>query len=918
MSKENRSLLLKTAFIIALAVFIAVSFYTFIRDNNRRILEQNDNFIESVTQQTGARIDDLIDMAQSNVEIMAHLYAAVMPSPVVDSEMLKDMIDRSPFDYVEFISSDGMDLTADGRTADLGDREYFLDGMAGNSGKCVIHNSRITNETLLIFYSPFYYDGEIIGVLSGILRGDTVYQILTSSYFGVQASSYLLERDGSVIISAGNVEAPENLPQSLAAQQQLSETDRQKLMTALDQGISTSFNYRGSQGAGSAYITALRDNEWMLVQYFPSSLTHNMTTLANSAGITLELKLFAAFLAYVLYLVLQNRAKNRQLVTEKQEISQIVAVATQLFSRFALVDFEHDTYEYLENKGGTASERGAYTDLVRYLAERYIGEEGSELKTEVFISKAYVQAHLSEDVPYLQREYRIDLNGPRWENISVLCLKRKNGTPVRVLYAIQDVTALKEQELQIRTALQEASAAAEAANRAKSDFLARMSHDIRTPMNAIMGMTAVALMHLDDKVRLADCLDKITISSRHLLALINDVLDMSKIESGKVTLSEEPFDMTEMIDSILTIIQGQVSDHGLKLQLRIDDRVHGRVVGDALRLRQVLLNILGNAVKFTPGGGTITFSVCEYDSFTAGTVGFEFTCEDTGIGMDEKFLKTIFDPFTRADNAVTSQTEGTGLGMAITRNLVRMMNGDITVESTVGVGSKFTVRVPLAVANDADTDNAGTQARYVKSGADPEDQKGGLQMQQTPTGGSPADSATLDAAAGNSRPDIAALDAAAGNDRPDRPDTAALDTAAGNSRPDIAALENADYSGKRILLVADNELNREIAVELLSVIGVSVDQADNGQIAVDMVAQSPLYYYDLIFMDIQMPVMDGYEAARCIRALEREDAADIPIIAMSANAFADDIRESHEAGMNGHLAKPVEIAKLLESLNQWL
>ena len=897
MNKENRSLLLKITFIIALLAFIAFSFYTFIRDNNRRILEQNDNFIESVTQQTGARIDDLIDMAQSNVEIMAHLYAAVMPSPVVDSELLQDMTARSSFDYVEFISSDGMDLTADGRTADLADREYFLNGMAGISGKCVVHNSRITNETLLIFYSPFYYEGEIIGVLSGILRGDTVYKILSSSYFGVQASSYLLERDGSVIISAGDASDPENLLNALTERNQLSEADQRKLVTALESGESTSFNYMGSQGAGSAYITALKDDEWMLVQYFPSSLTRSMVRLTSSAGIALELKLFAAFLVYIVYLVLQNRAKNRRLVTENQEISRIVAVVTHLFKRFALVDFEQDTYEYLENKSGAAPVKGAYTDLIRYLSERYTGEEDSELKTSTFISKEYVREHLTEDVQYLQREYQIMLDGiQRWENISVLCVKRENGLPVRVLYAIQDVTALKEQERRIRLALQNASEAAEAANRAKSDFLARMSHDIRTPMNAIMGMTAVALMHLDDRERLADCLDKITISSRHLLALINDVLDMSKIESGKVTLTEEPFTMTEMIDSILTIIQGQVSGRGQRLDVRVAEIRHGQVVGDALRLRQVLVNILGNAVKFTPEGGLITFSARECEALTAGTAEFEFVCEDTGIGMDEEFLKTIFDPFTRADNAVSRQTEGTGLGMAITRNLVRMMNGEITVESAVGKGSKFTVRVPFEIAEETNVLEA------EETNAPTADARGAADAQNAET---PA--ADDGAAAGS-----AAADAGAAKNN------AAGAADAAETRPDIAALEAADYSGRRILLVEDNELNREIAVELLSVIGVSVDQAENGRMAVEMMERSPLYYYDLIFMDIQMPVMDGYEASRRIRGLIREDAAGVPIVAMSANAFADDIRQSRDAGMNDHLAKPVEITKLLETLEKWL
>ena len=530
-------------------------------------------------------------------------------------------------------------------------------------------------------------------------------------------------------------------------------------------------------------------------------------------------------------------------MSEKQEMSRIVDTVTQLFTRFAHVNFEDNTYEYLEDKKGSAPEHGNYTDLIRYLKTKYIPEDEISGKMGVIISQKYVQENLTEDVPYLQYEYQIDMDGRRWENISILCLKRTDGLPSRVLFAIQDVTVLKEREQQIRLALRNASDAAEAANRAKSEFLARMSHDIRTPMNAIMGMTTVAAMHINDHDRLADCLNKITISSRHLLALINDVLDMSRIESGKVTLSEEAFDITDMLESIETIIRTQARNKQQKLDICIQNLTHKAVFGDTLRLRQVFVNILGNAVKFTPPGGTITFSIRELTSHIHGVGFYEFVCEDTGIGMDEEFIKTIFDPFTRSQHSVSQNIEGTGLGMSITHNIVRMMNGELLVESQPGVGSKFTVRIPLKLQN-------------------PKTEK----VPQT----------------------------------------------------EAAGLEQADYSGKRILLVEDNELNREIAEELLSYIGVSVEQAENGQAAVNLFEKSPLFYYDLIFMDIQMPVMNGYDAARRIRGLVRDDAQTVPIVAMSANAFEDDIRLTRESGMNDHVAKPVEVDKLLEALNKWL
>ena len=974
--KKNRVLIVEILFTAALMAFIVFSFVTFVRDNNRRVVEQNNSFIESAAEQTTARINDLIDLSQRNVRMMAGLYSSTMSEPVITPELLQDMISRSTFDYVEFISKDGMDLTADGRTADLSDREYFQSGMRGESGKCVIYHSRITDETLLIFYSPFYYQNEIIGVLSGIMRGDTVYEILSSNYFGLEASTYLLERNGNVIFSVGDQSEPENLLDRLKERGQLTAEDQRKVESALAAGESISFNYRGSNGAGSAYVTALKDGEWMLLQSFPSALTRSMTESANSAGIRLEIKLAAAFLFYIFFLLLKNRAQKSRLEDENREMSRIVDAVPELFTRFALVDFESDTYEYLKDRNSAAPSKGTYSELVRFLDSRYLGDSESGEKMSTVISREYVQKRLTEDVPYLQFEYQIDLSGKRWENISVLCLRRENGVPVHVLYAIQDVTVLKEREARIRLALKSASETAEAANRAKSDFLARMSHDIRTPMNAIMGMTTVAAMHMDDRERLTDCLSKIVISSRHLLALINDVLDMSKIESGKVTLNEEPFGMADMVESIVTIIRAQVNAKHQNLKVHISDIAHEKVIGDTLRLRQVFVNILGNAVKFTPEGGTIIFSIRECASLVHGRANYEFVCEDTGIGMDKEFLKTIFDPFTRSQNSMSQNIEGTGLGMSITRNIVRMMDGDIRVESELGKGSTFTVQVHLKlqeqesedvndlrdlrvlVADDDESscvstceilDGIGMRAEYVMSGDaaiercvaahDTADNYSVVILDWKMPGKDGLETAReLRQKIGDELP-IIILSAYDWSDIEVEAKEAGIQTfiekplfrsrlvyalksvlTQEDKQKKIAPteLEQANYSGKRVLLVEDNELNREIAQELLSFIGVQVEQAEDGSQAVRMVEQSAPGYYDLIFMDIQMPVMNGYEASRRIHALEREDVKEIPIIAMTANAFADDIREAQEAGMNDHVAKPVEVAKLLEILDKWL
>ncbi len=976
---ENKALVWDIVFIGALAAFIVLSFFLFMRDNTRRILEQNDSFIQAATEQKAERLSELLSASQSSAEMMAQLYGYSMTKPAVDAEMLQDMTDRSSFDYVEFISLDGIDLTADGKTADLSDRPYFLDGIQGNSGLSVIYNSRITNETLLIFYAPFYHDGQINGVLSCILRGDTMLHILSSDYFGVEGSAYILARDGSVILAAGTDSTPENLLESLRSKNRIAPEDLERLEQTLDPENDIdycTFNYKGSQGSGSAYALTLAGGEWVLMQTFPSSVAGNMTRQADSAGIRLEIQLAAAFLCYVIYLVTKGRIQKRRLVSEKQKASQIVSAVTGLFARFALVDYETDTYEYLQGKKSDAPEKGVYSQLVAHLAPKYVPDENSGEPMGRIIAQPYVQRHLTQDVPYLQYEYQIDLDGQRWENLSILCLRRRDGVPVQVLYAIQDVTVLKEQELEIRQAMKNASQAAEAANRAKSEFLARMSHDIRTPMNAIMGMTAVAAMHLDDQERLTDCLSKITISSRHLLALINDVLDMSKIESGKVTLSEEPFSMADMVKSVVTIIQPQANSKHQQLKVHISNVEHENVLGDILRLQQVFVNILGNAVKFTPEGGSITFSIQECAPMIHGMASYEFVCEDTGIGMDEGFLKTIFEPFSRSKSSLSQNIEGTGLGMSITRNIVQMMEGDIRVASQPGKGSRFTVQIHLKLqdgtAEDveeladlrilvADDDSAsctaaceiltsiGMRSDGVSSGDE------AIERVTAACGGSDEYAAVIldwkmpgrdgvetareiRRLVGEHLPiiilsaydwtDVEAEARQAGvrafiekplfRSRLVYALNSLLSQSGQKAVPVPEQMQQDSFAGKRVLLVEDNQLNREIAQELLGFIGVSVEQAEDGRQALDMVRQSPPHYYDLVFMDIQMPVMDGYEAARAIRALDRPDAGSLPIIAMTANAFASDIRQAKDAGMNGHIAKPVEVDKLMDVLKTWL
>ena len=395
-----------------------------------------------------------------------------------------------------------------------------------------------------------------------------------------------------------------------------------------------------------------------------------------------------------------------------------------------------------------------------------------------------------------------------------------------------------------KTALAEALAEAEQANHAKTAFLNNMSHDMRTPMNAIVGFTDLALSHAGNEEDVRDDLNKIAVSSQHLLALINDVLDMSRIESGKLIIEEDDVHLPDVIDGIKTIIYSDVLTKELRLEIDTNDIVHEDIVTDKVRLNQVLLNVLSNAIKFTPKGGAIDMTVTEKPSDSSDIAEYEFTVKDNGIGMSEEFQKTIFDEFTRERTSTVSGIQGTGLGMAITKNVVEKMGGSISVKSAEGEGSEFIIDIPFKIS------------------AIPANSAGKEKTRTSP--------------------------------------------------------DEYDFTGKRVLLAEDNEMNQMIATTLLEKAGFAVETAVNGQETVDRVRDASDGYYDVILMDIQMPVMDGYEAARRIRALEDPAKAAIPIIAVTANAFEEDRKNAMELGMDGHLAKPYDVPKMMDMIQKLL
>ena len=534
----------------------------------------------------------------------------------------------------------------------------------------------------------------------------------------------------------------------------------------------------------------------------------------------------------------------------------------------------------------------------------------------------------------------------------------------------------KKAEIESHKALKDAYRAAENASRAKTEFLSNMSHDIRTPMNAIVGLTAIAGANIESQDRVVECLGKITKSSRHLLGLINEVLDMARIESGRMSLAEEDFSLPELVDNLLTLTKPAIDEHKHQLEVHIEHIEHEAVCGDSLRIQQVFVNLMSNAVKYTPDGGNITLTIKEKPNGFSELGCYEFSIEDNGIGMTPEFQKIMFEPFSRADDHRTTKVQGTGLGMAIARNIVNLMNGDIQVESAPNKGTKITVTVylklqenekeqekelldlPVLVVDDDKTCCESTVATLQEIGIAGEWVLTGKEAVERCYARHETNSDYFAVILDWKMPEMDGIATARKiRERVGEDVTIIILTsfdfseieeearAAGvnafmakplfrsrltatlrqftsgkkekNARNYLEDFAKENYAGKRILLVEDNELNREIATEIIGMTGVTIDIAENGKIAVEKVMEAPEKWYDLIFMDIQMPIMNGYEATAAIRALTGSRGK-VPIIAMTANAFAEDVQLAKNTGMNEHIAKPLDLNKLNDVLKQWL
>ena len=974
--KRNRRLRqkwLSAACALLLLVFLAAGFCVrYLSFVSQIIYQESTSHLEEVLHKSNNMLNQMV---RKNLTYL-HLYNRFLESTSDEAE-IQAYIDKAQqdtgFASFYFLSYDGNYTTVTGETGYLG-LQTNLDEMLADGDDIVMNTALPGKPQLLVFVCPetqgsyrgFAYDAIAISYYN-----DAVLRLLDNSAFQGNASNYVIYSDGRVVIdnSVNRKKTIYNFIAMLRDHSDLTEAQILDLSNAFAQGRSG--NMKVKLGDTSYYLvyegTAVQS--WTMVGLVPVSIVN--ASLDKLWSYTIQIVVGIAFglaVLVILLIVRRNRATVRRKNTE-------ILYRDELFRKLSLnVD---DVFLMLDAKTSK-------TDYVSPNIGRLLGIPWKTVRQDVHVLAELVPQNdpdrdknflegLSRgeqrewDAAYLHQETR-EL---RWFHIIAMGSEVEGRT--KYILVMSDRTADK----QINQALSDAVAAAETANRAKSTFLSNMSHDIRTPMNAIIGFTTLALSNIDDKERVKDYLAKTLASSNHLLSLINDVLDMSRIESGKIHLEEVEVNLSDVLHDLKTIVSGQIYAKQLELYMDATDVTDEDVYCDKTRLNQILLNLLSNAIKFTPAGGTVSVRVRQLAGKVHGCGQYEFRIKDNGIGMSEEFAKKIFEPFERERTSTVSRIQGTGLGMAITKNIVDMMGGTIEVQTAQGKGTEFTVCVPMRAQTEQRpvekiTELEGLKALVVDDDFNTCDSvtkmlvKVGMRAEWTLSGKEAVLRARQSIEMSDvyhayiidwRLPDMNGIEVtrqirSLHDDTPiiiltayDWSDIEVEAKAAGvtafcakpmfmsdlretlmsalGQKPADAVQgllpeKNADFKGKHILLVEDNELNREIAQEILREYGFLVDSAENGAVAVEKVSTAAPGSYDLVLMDVQMPIMDGYTATRKIRALDDPARAKLPILAMTANAFDEDRRNALESGMNGFLSKPIVIDDLVQELHKIL
>lgn len=838
--------------IITMASLVA-AFFMFTLRNKSSITTRNKEYLKESTTSLQQRLNVKFESSLHNISSIAYLFGESISSVEESKSLIKDIENQTEFNYVRFITKEGDDITSNGEApnVNLSDRDYFIDGMKGNKGITLVEKSRVNGQRQIGFYAPVYSSSNIEGILIGFYLESSLSSDLYNTFYGKQSSVFIIDSNKKIVTSSMNKESSSILEgsedkysfNSILNSYYFNDKNKDIFESSIANKGEGLFQINTKKGKTYGYISRLSFEfiDWYIVQTYPYEATQILFSIATDSGLSLEVAILVITAFYVTYIVVMQVLKNKRIAQENRIATYVTSAARDIFKTMFFVDLEQDRCEDLSINKHTRQKIGTLNELKEYVISEVINEKQISDVMQFFHPsnlKNYDPSKLTNMVIEV-----INRTSKEENYLSMTFVPTEvEGSIVKCgLLVFNDVTDQKKKELQANIELEDAYNKSQSASKAKTSFLFNMSHDIRTPMNAILGFADLIEKHLDEKDKCKMYLQKLKSSSSFLLSLINNILDMARIESGQTEIVESVWNVNNFVSDLVSVFESSIKEKNLKF-IKFMDIKHENVYCDATRLRQIYLNIISNAVKYTPNGGEIKLIIKEIECDKEGYARFQTVVSDTGIGMSKEFLPHIFEEFSREKTTTESRVVGTGLGMPIVKTLVTLMHGTIEVESEQGVGTKFTVTLDHRIARKEE-----------------------IKVEQE----------------------------------------------------EIKDKDIVSYKGKRILLAEDNELNTEIAVTILEEAGFIVEHAENGQVCVDMIKNAKIGYYDLVLMDIQMPVMDGYKATETIRAINNP-RCDIPIIAMTANAFDEDKRKAYVIGMDGHIAKPINIPQLLETISKVL
>ena len=870
-----------------------------------------------------------------------------------------------------FLSADGNYKMVTGETGYLGLQENIEEDI--RQGNDVIANAAVPGRPqMLVFATPKAhgtYQGFEYDAIAIAYENSDIVDVLNISAFNGNAQSFVVHPDGRVVVDHSS-ESWGNVYNFFGILREHSSMSEKEILELSDKFSSGHADAMLLNLDGRHYYLVYEKSDiqdWIFLGLVQAEIVNaSMNSLQRSTMLLVSVVVFCIAAFFISLIIQKNRTSLRKKDTQilyRDELFQKLSMNVN--DVFLMLDAKTYQADYVspnvEKLLGITVEQ--IRNDIRILGKLHSGENEDPEKN--YLEKIQVHEQKEWDFEYVHQK----TGEKRWFH-NIAMGSEVNGKKKYIL-----VMSDRTSDRKMNRALSEAVRAAETANRAKSTFLSNMSHDIRTPMNAIIGFTTLAVSNIDDKNRVRDYLGKILSSSNHLLSLINDILDMSRIESGKLHLEETEVSLSDVLHDLKTIISGQVHAKQLDLYMDAMDITNEDVYCDRTRLNQVLLNLLSNAIKFTPAGGTVSVWLKQFPGLQRGSELYEIRVKDNGIGMSQEFVQKLFSPFERERTSTVSRTQGTGLGMAITKNIVDMMGGTIEVQTEQGKGTEFIVRLPFRIQSGNHRIEKIAELEGLKALVADDDfntcdsvtkmlVKVGMRSEWTLSGKEAVLRARQSMELGDAfhayiidwrLPDMNGIEVtrqirSLGDDTPIIILTAydwsdieveareagvtafcakplfmsdireTLMTVIGQSQdePEKSILPTAgsDFRGKCILLAEDNELNSEIAVELLNEYGFLVDTAENGAETVEKVKNSKPGDYHLVLMDVQMPVMNGYEATKAIRALDNPALAGITILAMTANAFDEDRKKALECGMDGFLSKPIVIEELIAMLQK--